>query len=253
VITLKTAHEISLMRQAGRIVAEVLQVVESRLQPGVSTGELDRLAEEIIRERGAVPSFKGYRGFPASICASVNEELVHGIPNRSRRLGEGDIVSIDVGAIYGNYHGDAARTYAVGQVDGEARRLMEATEGALYAGIAQAKAGNPFGRISAAIQAHVESQGFSVVREYTGHGIGRSMHEEPQILHYVHPDDALRKRRLRPGMTFALEPMVAAGDWRTQVLADGWTVVMADGKLSAHFEHTVAITEDGEAQILSRL
>jgi len=241
------------MRQAGRIVAEVLEAIESRLQPGVSTGDLDRLAEEIIRGRGAVPSFKGYRGFPASICSSINEELVHGIPSRSRRLSEGDMVSIDVGAIYGNYHGDAARTYAVGQIDDECRRLMEATEGALYAGIAQAKAGSPFGRISAAIQEYVESRGFSVVREYTGHGIGRSMHEEPQILHYVHPSDVQRKRRLRPGMTFALEPMVAVGDWRTQVLADGWTVVMADGKLSAHFEHTVAVTEDGEAQILTEL
>lgn len=241
------------MRQAGRIVAEVLETIESRAQPGVSTVELDRLAEEIIRKRGAVPSFKGYRGFPATICASINEELVHGIPSGSRRLREGDIVSIDVGAIYGSYHGDAARTYAVGQIDGESRRLMEATEGALHAGIAQVRAGGLFGRISAAIQEHAESRGFSVVREYTGHGIGRSMHEEPQILHYVHPNDALRKRRLRPGMTFALEPMVAVGDWKTRVLADGWTVVMADGKLSAHFEHTVAVTEDGEVQILTQL
>lgn len=239
------------MRQAGRVVAEVLEAIEARLQPGVSTEELNRLAEQIIRQSDAVPSFKGYRGFPASICASINEELVHGIPSQNRRLREGDIISIDVGAIYEGYHGDAARTYAIGQIDDEAQRLMEATEGALYAGIAQAKAGDLFGRMSAAIQEHVESRGFSVVREYTGHGIGRNMHEDPQILHYVHPKDTVRKRRLRPGMTFALEPMVGAGDWRTHVLSDGWTVVMTDGRLSAHFEHTVAITENGEAEILT--
>jgi len=240
------------MREAGRIVAEVLDMLQSRLRPGVTTGELDRLAEELIRRRGAVPSFKGYRGFPAAICASVNEEVVHGIPG-SRRLRQGDIVSIDVGAIHRGYHGDSARTFAVGEIGLQARRLLEATEGALYEGIAQARVGKRFGDISAAIQRYVEDRGFSVVREYTGHGIGRRMHEEPQILHYVHRTDPNRNRRLRSGMTFALEPMVNVGIWKTELLADGWTVVTQDRQLSAHFEHTLAITEDGEAEILTRL
>jgi len=239
------------MREAGRIVAEVHAKLQERLHPGVTTGELDALAEEIISEHRAVPSFKGYRGFPASICASINEEVVHGIPSH-RRLREGDILSVDVGAIYQGYHGDSAWTYAIGEVSGEARRLLEVTEGALYAGIAQARAGHRFGDVAAAIQKHVESRGFAVVREYTGHGIGRHMHEDPQILHYVHPKDPNRNHRLRPGMTFALEPMVNVGTWKTAVLADGWTVVTGDGQLSAHFEHTLAIT-DGEAEILTRL
>jgi len=241
------------MREAGRIVAEVFDMLRSRLRPGVTTGELDLLAEEFIRRRGAVPSFKGYRGFPAAICASVNEEVVHGIPGSSRQLRQGDIVSIDVGAIHQGYHGDSARTFAVGEIGVRERRLLEATEGALYEGIAQARVGNRFGDISAAIQRYVEDRGFAVVREYTGHGIGRRMHEEPQILHYVHPTDPNRNRRLRSGMTFALEPMVNVGTWKTEVLADGWTVVTQDRQLSAHFEHTLAITEDGEAEILTRL
>jgi len=252
VIILKTAHELALMREAGRIVAEVLAMLQERLRPGMTTAELDRLAEALIRKRGAVPSFKGYRGFPGAICTSINEEVVHGIPSNRRRLREGDIISIDVGAIYQGYHGDSAWTFAVGEISEEARRLLEATEGALYAGIAQARAGNRFRDISAAIQEYVESRGFSVVREYTGHGIGKQMHEEPQILHYVHPEDPNRNRRLRPGMTFALEPMVNVGTWETEVLSDGWTVVTKDRRLSAHFEHTLAIT-DGEAEILTRL
>lgn len=251
-IILKTAHELALMREAGRIVAEVLAMLQERLRPGMTTAELDRLAEALIRKRGAVPSFKGYRGFPGAICTSINEEVVHGIPSNRRRLREGDIISIDVGAIYQGYHGDSAWTFAVGEISEEARRLLEATEGALYAGIAQARAGNRFRDISAAIQEYVESRGFSVVREYTGHGIGKQMHEEPQILHYVHPEDPNRNRRLRPGMTFALEPMVNVGTWETEVLSDGWTVVTKDRRLSAHFEHTLAIT-DGEAEILTRL
>ncbi|MBC8447835.1 MAG: type I methionyl aminopeptidase [Chloroflexi bacterium] len=251
-IILKTAHELALMREAGRIVAEVHAELRERLRPGVTTGELDTLAEEIIGERGAVPSFKGYRGFPAAICASINEEVVHGIPSNHRRLREGDIISVDVGAIYQGYHGDSAWTYAIGAVGEEACRLLEATEGALYAGIAQARAGHRFGDIAAAIQKYVESRGFSVVREYTGHGIGKRMHEDPQILHYVHPKDPNRNHRLRPGMTFALEPMVNIGTWKTDVLTDGWTVVTEDRQLSAHFEHTLAIT-DGAAEILTRL
>jgi len=259
VIILKTKHEIALMREAGRIVAEVFDLLRERLRPGVTTGELDRIAEELIRKRGAIPSFKGYPGrdrrarpFPGAICTSINEEVVHGIPSYRRRLREGDIISIDVGAIYKGYHGDAAWTFAIGEVSEEARRLLEVTKGALYAGIAQARPGNRFRDISAAIQEYVESRGFSVVREYTGHGIGRRMHEDPQILHYVSAQDGNRHRRLRPGMTFALEPMVNMGTWETEVLDDGWTVVTKDRRLSAHFEHTLAIT-DGEAEILTRL
>ena len=252
VITLKAAYELALMREAGRIVAEVFAMLRERLQPGVTTGELDHLAEELIHKRGAIPSFKGYRGFPAAICASVNEEVVHGIPSNGRKLREGDIISIDIGAIYQGYHGDSAWTFAIGEISEEARRLLKTTEGALGVGIAQARTGNRFRHISEAIQGYVESRGFSVVREYTGHGIGQQMHEEPQILHYVHPRDPNRNRRLRPGMTFALEPMVNVGTWETEVLADGWTVVTKDRRLSAHFEHTLAIT-DGEAEILTRL
>jgi methionyl aminopeptidase len=252
VIVLKTAREIALMREAGRIVAEVFEALESQLRPGVTTGELDRLAEKLITGRGAVPSFKGYHGFPASICASVNEEVVHGIPRSDRRLREGDIISIDVGAIHEGYHGDSARTFAVGEISDEARRLLEATEGGLYAGIAQAQAGKRFGDISAAIQKYVEGRGFSLVREYTGHGIGKQMHEPPQILHYVNLQDRVRNRRLRPGMTFALEPMVNVGTWKTKQLSDGWTVVTQDHELSAHFEHTLAVTESGP-EILTRL
>jgi len=239
------------MREAGRIVAEVFGLLQARLGPGTTTGELDRLAEELIEKRGAIPAFKGYRGFPASICASVNEEVVHGIPSMERRLRPGEIVSIDVGAIYKGYHGDSAKTFAIGEVSDEALRLLEATEGGLYAGIEQAKSGKRFGDISAAIQTYVEGRGFSLVREYTGHGIGKKMHEPPQILHYVNAGDPVRGRRLREGMTFALEPMVNVGTWKTELLGDGWTVVTQDRKLSAHFEHTVAVGEHGP-EILTR-
>ena len=251
-IVLKSAREIAVMREAGRIVAEVFDLLQSRLGPGVTTAELDRLAQELIEKRGAIPSFKGYRGFPGSICASVNEEVVHGIPSVDRRLHAGDIVSIDVGAIYQGYHGDSAKTFAIGEVSEEALRLLEATEGGLYAGIEQARSGNRFGDISAAIQRYVEGRGFSLVREYTGHGIGKRMHEAPQILHYVNAGDPVRGRRLRPGMTFALEPMVNVGTWKTELLGDGWTVVTQDRKLSAHFEHTLAVGEHGP-EILTRL
>ncbi len=252
-IRLKRPDEIERMRRAGRIVAEVLARIGERVAPGVTTGELNDLAEEIIRGYGAVPSFKGYppgspHPFPAVICASVNEELVHGIPG-PRVLQEGDILSVDVGAIYEGYHGDAAMTYPVGEVDEEARRLLEVTEGALYAGIAQARAGNRSGDISAAIQEYVERHGFNVVREYTGHGIGRRMHEEPQVPNFGSPGQGVL---LRAGMTLALEPMVLAGDYRVRVLDDHWTVVSADGRLTAHFEHTIVV-RDGEAEILTRL
>ena len=248
-IILKSPRELALMRQAGRIVARVLDRFREVVRPGITTAELEEVALQIIEREGGIPSFKGYRGYPAAICASINEEVVHGIPSPKRVLKEGDIVSLDVGAIYKGYHGDAAITLPVGAVNEEVQRLLEVTQGALHAGIAQAHPGNRLGDISAAIQRYVESRGFNVVREYTGHGIGQEMHEEPQIPNFGPPN---RGPRLRPGMTMALEPMVTAGDWRTRTLSDGWTVVTADGSLSAHFEHTIAIT-DGEPEILTRL
>ncbi len=241
------------MRRAARIVAEVLEGMREWVAPGVTTAELDGLAEAVIRKRNAIPSFKGYppgsaRPFPANVCASINAELVHGIPG-PRVLQEGDIISIDVGVILDGYHGDAAITLPVGQISPEAQRLLEVTEGALYAGIAAARVGNRSGDISAAVQSHVEGGGYNVVREYTGHGIGRQMHEDPQVPNYGSPGQGVR---LREGMTVALEPMVLAGDSCVRVLDDHWTVVSCDGKLTAHFEHTISIT-DGDALILSRL
>jgi len=236
------------MRRAGRIVAEVLALLAERIRPGITTAELDALAHRFIVGHDATPSFKGYRGFPASLCVSINEEVVHGIPGQ-RVLREGDIVSLDVGAIYHGYHGDAAITVGVGKIGEEAQRLLEVTKGALAAGIAAARAGNRVGDISWAIQNYVESRGYGVVREYTGHGIGSQMHEDPQIPNFGQPR---RGPLLRPGMTFALEPMVTIGDGRTRVLSDNWTVVTLDGQLSAHFEHTIAVTED-EPEILTRL
>jgi methionyl aminopeptidase len=250
-ITLKSAHELDLMRQAGRIVAQVLAEIRDAVAPGVTTADLEAIAGRIIvDEHGAIPSFKGYRGFPGMICASINEEIVHGIPGQ-RVLQEGDIFSVDVGAIYKGYHGDAATTIGVGQIDDESRKLMEVTAESLRIGIEAARPGNWTSDISKAIEAYVKAQGFSVVREYTGHGIGRAMHEDPQIPNYYDPRIGARVR-LRPGMTFALEPMVMVGDWRTRVLGDNWTVVTADGTRSAHFEHTVAVTKNGP-EILTSL
>ena len=241
------------MRQAAQIVAEVLEKMRKWVVPGVSTADLDELAEAVIRRHNAIPSFKGYppggaHPFPANICTSLNEVLVHGIPG-SRLLQEGDIISIDVGVILDGYHGDAAVTLSVGRISPEAHELLEVTEGALYAGIAAARVGNRSGDISAAIQNYVESRGYSVVREYTGHGIGRKMHEDPQVPNYGQPGQGVR---LRKGMTIALEPMVLIGDSCVKVLDDHWTVVSCDGELTAHFEHDIAIT-DGDAEILSRL
>jgi len=252
-ITLKSPTEVAKMRRAARVVAEVLESMRKWVKPGVTTGELDSLAETLIHERNAIPSFKGYppgseNPFPSSICASVNEELVHGIPG-PRVLHEGDIISIDVGAILDDYHGDAAVTIPVGQISPDAQRLLEVTEGALYAGIAAARVGNRSGDISAAIQAYVEGRGYNVVREYTGHGIGRQMHEDPQIPNYGQPG---RGVRLRKGMTVALEPMVLAGDSSVKVMDDHWTVASRDGELTAHFEHSIAVT-DGDAEILTRM
>ncbi|MCL7452658.1 MAG: type I methionyl aminopeptidase [Anaerolineae bacterium] len=250
-ITLKSAHELALMREAGRIVAEVLAGVREAVTPGITTADLEAIAERIIVDKhGAIPSFKGYRGFPGMICTSVNDEIVHGIPG-SRILHEGEIVSVDVGVIYKGYHGDAAITVGVGQIDPESQRLMDVTAESLRIGIKAARPGGWTWDISKAIQNYVEEQGYSVVREYTGHGIGSQMHEDPQIPNYHAPRIGARVR-LRPGMTFALEPMVIIGDWRTRVLDDKWTVVTADSTRSAHYEHTVAVTKNGP-QIMTSL
>jgi methionyl aminopeptidase len=249
-IVLKSGRELALMREAGRIVAEVLAQIREKVAPGVTTAQLEDIAEGIIVGKyNAIPSFKGYRGFPGLVCTSINEQIVHGIPG-PRVLNEGDIVSVDVGVIYKGYHGDAATTVAVGEVDAESQRLMEVTAESLRVGIAAVQLGNWTTDISKAIQVYVEGQGYSVVREYTGHGIGRKMHEDPQIPNYFEP--RMGRVRLRPGMTFALEPMVNVGGWRTRVLDDKWTVVTADGKRSAHYEHTVAVTKNGP-EILTRL
>ena len=236
------------MRKAGRIVAETLALLQQKIRPGITTAELDALAESAATRHGAVPSFKGYHGYPASLCVSINEEVVHGIPSPRRVLQEGEIVSLDYGVIFKGYHGDSAITVPVGKVSPVARRLIEVTEGALYAGIAQARAGRRLGDISWAIQSYVEGEGFSVVRQYVGHGIGRQMHEEPQVPNFGPPG---RGRHLRPGTTLALEPMVNVGGYLTTVLDDDWTVATEDGSLSAHFEHTIAVTE-GDPEILTR-
>ncbi len=248
-IVLRDARELALMREAGRIVAKVHEAMRQAVRPGVSTAELDAIAEDVIRSHDAVPTFLGYRGFPATICTSINDEIVHGIPSPRRFLKEGDIISIDVGATYHGWVGDSAWTYPVGEISQDAQALLEATEGALWAGIEQARSGNRLGDISAAIQAYVESRGFAIIREYGGHGVGRQMHEPPRILNYGRSGTGMR---LRPGMTFALEPMVAAGHWLTNVDADGWTVRTQDGSLSAHFEHTLAVT-DGDPMIMTIL
>jgi methionyl aminopeptidase len=255
-IVLKSRPEIAQMREAGRIVARVHEAMREMVKPGVTTAQLNAKAEAIIRAHNAIPTFLGYphtgrNDFPASICASINEELVHGIPSPKRWLEPGDIISIDVGATYKGWVGDSAWTYPVGDVDEESLRLLEATEGSLWAGIAAARAGNHLVDVSRAVEAYVVQRGFSVVREYTGHGVGRRMHEDPQVLNYV-PAGAGNGPRLKPGMTFALEPMVNVGVWQTKALADGWTVVTADGKRSAHFEHSIALTE-GEPEILTVL
>lgn len=236
------------MRQAGRIVATVLEVVKLKVKPGMKTEELDIIAGREVEKLGAKPSFKGYRGFPANLCVSVNDEVVHGIPG-DRVLNDGDIVSIDFGAIFQGFQGDAAVTVGVGNISPEARKLIEATRGALQAGIAAGAAGMRLGDISAAVQQYVESRGYSVVREYTGHGIGRDMHEEPQVLNFGEPGQG---PVLKKGMTLAIEPMVNIGDWRTRVGDNHWTVFTEDGSLSAHFEHTVAIKDD-ELEILTAL
>lgn len=246
-IILKTPEELAKMRRAGRIVASTRRRVLEAVRPGITTGELDVIGEEHIRSNGAVPSFKGYRGFPRSICASVNEELVHGIPG-DRALREGDLLSLDFGAIWGGYHGDSAVSVFVGEPPSDqAEKLVRVTEDALEAGLSQVRVEGRVSDIGHAVQQVVEGAGFGVVREYVGHGIGQSLHEDPPVPNYGAPG---RGPELRPGMALAIEPMVTMGDWATRVLDDGWTVVTEDGGLCAHFEHTVALTDAG-AEILT--
>lgn len=244
----KSKREIEKMREAGRVVAETHAFLEKMIIPGISTKELDLAAEEFILSKGAKPAFKGYHGFPGSICASINEEVVHGIPGL-RRLKDGDIISIDIGSIVDGYYGDSAKTYAVGNVCEEALKLIKVTKDSFFEGIKFAKIGYRLSDISHAIQKHVESNGFSIVRDYVGHGIGQSMHEDPQIPNFGVPG---KGPRLKAGMILAIEPMVNIGTFHVEVLQDNWTVVTVDRKLSAHYEHTIVIT-DGEPEILTSL
>ena len=248
-VTIKSPREIELMRKAGEILALTHEELRKALKPGMSTLDIDRLGEKIIRSYGCIPSFKNYNGYPASICVSVNDEVVHGIPNRHRILNEGDIVSLDAGVIYQGYHSDAARTWAIGEVTPEAKQLMEVTKQSFFEGIKFAKPGYHLNDISAAIQSYAESFGYGVVRDLVGHGIGTHLHEDPEV-----PNFARKKKGilLRPGMTLAIEPMINMGRPEVVWLDDDWTVVTEDGSLSAHYENTVLITE-GEPEILSLL
>lgn len=247
-IVLKSKEEIDIMREANRIVAEVLEFLKGMINPGVTTGELDRVAEKMIRERGATPAFKGYLGYRHTLCTSINEEVVHGIPG-DKSLSEGDIISIDCGVLYKGFYGDHAWTFPVGMIDRESEDLLNVAKEALFRGIKMAAVGNRLYDISAAIQEYVEGSGFSVVKDYVGHGIGRKLHEEPQVPNFGEAGTGIK---IRPGLVLALEPMVNAGTSDVKVLQDEWTVVTKDGKRSAHFEHSVAITENGP-EILSKI
>jgi len=247
-IILKTKREIEIMKKAGRLVAQAHELVRSNIKPGVTTKELDRLVEEFLRSQNAIPTFKGYNGFPFSICASVNEEVVHGFPSE-RKLVEGDIISVDIGATFEGYVGDSAKTFFVGEVDDEKRRLVEATRQSFYEGIKFATTSYRLSDISHAIQSYAESKGFSVVRDFVGHGVGRNMHESPQIPNFGRPG---KGPRLQEGMVLAIEPMINAGVYNVKILDNDWTVVTTDGKPSAHYEHTIAIT-DGEPMLLTVL
>lgn len=247
-ISLRNAGELRTMRLAGQISARALQLAGSLVKPGVTTAFINKKVEEFIRSRGAVPSFLGYGGFPASCCISINNEVIHGIPSQARIIGEGDIVSIDVGAVFGGYHGDNAATFAAGEASGQAQHLMDVTQEALEAGIQAAQAGNRIGDISRAVEETVESGGCDVVTQYVGHGVGREMHEEPEVPNFTRKT---RGPRLLPGMVIAIEPMVNERGQGVKVLGDGWTVVTETGTLSAHFEHTVAITPDGPVILTS--
>ncbi|MGD2156431.1 MAG: type I methionyl aminopeptidase [Anaerolineales bacterium] len=251
-VVIKNSHEIDIMRTAGRINAEALKAVQEAIAPGVPTAQLDAIAEDIIRSNGAIPTFKGYPGpypFPATLTISINEELVHGIPSKDRRLKSGDIVSIDCGTTYKGFVGDSAVTVGVGKISKQAQHLLDVTEEVLYIGIEMMLKGNRVGDVSHAIQNHVENHGYHVPREYSGHGVGRQMHEAPQVPNYGR---AGRGMMLRPGVTIALEPMVLIGTHRTRVLPDQWTVISEDGSLTAHFEHSVAVT-NGDPEILTML
>jgi len=245
-IIIKSQREMELMRKAGEITARALEEIEKHIKPGITTLELDKIAEELILSYNATPAFKGYRGFPASICASINEEVVHGIPGL-RRLKDGDIISVDIGAVFQGYYGDAARTFPVGQVSDDALRLIEVTQQSFFEGIAFAKQGYRLSDISHAIQTYVEKHNYSVVRDYVGHGIGQKMHEAPQIPNFGPPG---KGPRLKVGMTLAIEPMVNMGGFEVYTLDNNWTVVTSDGSLSAHYENSIAIT-DGEPEILT--
>ena len=252
-ITLKTPAEIVVMRKASRIVAEVLQELAAAVRPGMTTDELDKIAETLTYEKGARPAFKGYKPggvvFPKSLCVSINDEIVHGIPG-ARKLKAGDIVGLDFGVVYESFYGDSARTVAVGNVSDRAMKLIRTTREALYAGIAQAKAGNRLSDIGRAVQEVAERAGFSVVTDFAGHGIGRKLHEDPQVPNYFRP--GMSNARLKEGMAIAIEPMLNEGGPELEILSDGWTAVTADGKLSAHFEHSIAITSNGP-EIMSEL
>ncbi|MDY0023705.1 MAG: type I methionyl aminopeptidase [Candidatus Izemoplasmatales bacterium] len=241
-VTLKSSREIELMKIAGRIVALAHEAAKTMIKPGVSTKHIDDLIESVIVKNGAIPSFKNYGGFPASACISINDEVVHGIPSSDRILKNGDIVSVDIGANYKGYHGDSAWTYACGEISDDAKRLMKGTEESLFKGLEFAKPNNHLSDISHAIQKHAESLGFSVVREFVGHGLGRALHEDPQIPNYGLPNRGIV---LKPGMTLAIEPMINLGRKEVRVLSDGWTTKTRDGSLSAHYEHSILITEDG--------
>jgi len=247
-ITLKSKREIEVMRVASRIVTETLEELRAACKPGVTTRELDRISEESTRRHGAQPAFKGYRGFPRALCASINQEVVHGIPGE-RELKDGDIVGLDFGVIVDGYYGDAAITVPIGQVAPEVTQLLQVTEECLYRGIEQMLPGNHLADIGQAIQEHAESHGYSVVKEFGGHGIGRRLHEDPMVLNYVVDGPGIK---LRPGLVLAIEPMINLGTDFVKILRDGWTVVTVDGKPSAHFEHTVAVTDDGP-DILSKI
>lgn len=247
-IILKSEEEVSKIRVACQIVAETLQYLKENVKPGVTTDDLDRIAEERIIKQGGKSAFKGYRNYPATLCASINTEVVHGIPSKRNVLSEGDIIGLDLGAIYDGFYGDAAITVPVGKISEGAEKLIQVTEESLYKGIEQAKVGNRLSDISHAIQVHVESAGFSVVRDFVGHGIGRNLHEEPQIPNYGDPGQG---PRLKKGMVLALEPMVNVGGSAVNILSDKWTVVTKDGSLSAHFEHTISITEMGPVILTS--
>lgn len=241
-IVLKTSRELAIMREACRISAGALQLVGKSIEPGITTGELDKIAEQYILSQGGKPNFKGISGYPATACISINNEVIHGIPSKNRKIHKGDIVSVDLGAAFEGYNGDNAATFAVGEVSPQAKRLIDATRESLYCGIKAAVAGGRIGDIGHAIQSYVEERGFSVVREYIGHGVGTQLHEAPEVPNYGTPGKGVR---LLPGMTIAIEPMINCGKPDVKTLSDGWTVVTRDGSLSAHFEHTIAITSDG--------